>query len=188
MFPGLYNEEVTAQSAAFLLLRSGGQMDMLKLMKLMYLGERLSIQRYGLPLTGDDPVSMEFGPLLSRTYNNAKVTTERQNVWSQWMLPRQGNDIRLRIAIDNPREQLRQLTDAGFGVLSEIWEKFGHMQPLELVDYLHRYCPEWKNPGKTSIPIQQQELLDAIGFSSDEAQNQISWLQSIGTINEKFGS
>jgi hypothetical protein len=39
----------------------------IKLIKLMYLAERLSLQRYGEPLTGDRLVSMPDGPVLSMT-------------------------------------------------------------------------------------------------------------------------
>ena len=70
MAAALFNERRTAQVAAFLLHRAGGSLPLIKLMKLMYLAERLSLQRYGEPLTGDRLVSMGHGPVLSRTYDH----------------------------------------------------------------------------------------------------------------------
>jgi uncharacterized phage-associated protein len=42
-------------------------MSLLALTKLLYLGEWLSLQRFAEPLTGDELVSMQHGPALSRT-------------------------------------------------------------------------------------------------------------------------
>lgn len=47
-----YCEKRAAQTAAFFICRAGGAIEVLKLMKLMYLAERESLARYGEPITG----------------------------------------------------------------------------------------------------------------------------------------
>ena len=49
----LFDERKTAQAAALLLFKAGGRLPLLKLMKLIYLSERLPLQRYGDSITGD---------------------------------------------------------------------------------------------------------------------------------------
>ena len=58
----LFDERKAAEAAAFLLFMAGGKLPLIKLVKLLYLAERLSLQRYGEPLTGDRLVAMPNGP------------------------------------------------------------------------------------------------------------------------------
>ena len=63
----LFQEPKAAQAAAFMLYKANGKLEVLKLMKLMYLAERESFARFGEGLTGDALVSMPYGPVLSMT-------------------------------------------------------------------------------------------------------------------------
>jgi uncharacterized phage-associated protein len=65
-----FSEKKAAQVAAFFLYRAGGQLEILKLMKLMYLAERGSYEKFGEPMIGDKLVSMDNGPVLSITLNH----------------------------------------------------------------------------------------------------------------------
>ena len=47
---GLFDEKKAAQAAAYFLLRAGGRLEVLKLMKLLYLAERRSFEKYGEPM------------------------------------------------------------------------------------------------------------------------------------------
>lgn len=69
----IFSERKAAEAAAFLLLKGGGGLELLKLMKLMYLAERESFKKYGESITGDAFVSMQHGPVLSGTYDFAKA-------------------------------------------------------------------------------------------------------------------
>ena len=62
-----FNEAKAAQTAARLLKLRGGRMSYLKLIKLMYLIDREALLRWGRPVTTDCYVSMDKGPILSRT-------------------------------------------------------------------------------------------------------------------------
>ena len=59
----MYSERRTAQMAAFMLIRCGGQMSHLKLMKLLYLADREAVKRYGRSISEDYAVAMPHGPL-----------------------------------------------------------------------------------------------------------------------------
>ena len=70
-----FNEKKATQAAAYLLRLRGGRMSYMKLIKLLYLADRISLNRRGRPITTDRYVSMDRGPVLSRTLN--LITEER---------------------------------------------------------------------------------------------------------------
>ena len=50
----MFNELKTAQASAYLLHKAGGTMEHLKLMKLLYLADRLSWKEYDKSITGEE--------------------------------------------------------------------------------------------------------------------------------------
>jgi hypothetical protein len=62
-----YNEEKATALACRFLELAGGELEDLKLMKLMYLAEREAIRLRNVGITGDRMVSMKNGPVLKHT-------------------------------------------------------------------------------------------------------------------------
>ena len=125
----LFNERKTAQAAAYLLHRAGGRLPLLKLVKLMYLAERLSLKTYGEPLTGDSLVSMDHGPVLSRTYDQMKGSVRCvEGGWDTWISDRADNDLALKDAsmIRDPERDLLALSEGDLETLESVWSAFGH--------------------------------------------------------------
>ena len=170
--PTLFDERRTAQAAAFLLHRAGGTLPILKLIKLLYLAERHSFQRYGEPLTGDALVAMNNGPVLSATYDHIKGNLpSAQQGWDTWVSSRNGNQVSLRDSdmIRSPEQDLLRLSDSDLEILEETWTQFGHMSPWALVAYTHSdACPEWEHPHGTSRPITYETLFPALGYSPEQ--------------------
>lgn len=50
----MFNEKRAAQMAAYLLRKHGGKMSASKLMTLMYLSDRKSLELHGEPISGDN--------------------------------------------------------------------------------------------------------------------------------------
>ena len=83
----LFNERKAAQAAAYLLCKAGGSLNVLKLVKLMYLAERESLRRYGETITGDALVSMRNGPVLSATLDHINgLVPSCQDGWDSLIL------------------------------------------------------------------------------------------------------
>lgn len=61
-----FNLPKTIQTICYILSRCG-QMDKLKLVKLIYLADRAHFIRHGMPITGDRQVAMPYGPVPSST-------------------------------------------------------------------------------------------------------------------------
>lgn len=53
------------EAACEFLDRAGGQINIMKLVKLLYLLDRLSLDRRGIPVIGGDYLSMRNGPVTS---------------------------------------------------------------------------------------------------------------------------
>ena len=192
MFPAeLFDEKKAAQAAAYFLHRSGGrkEMSVLKLMKLLYLAERRSFERYCEPIIGDRLVSMPHGPVLSITYNH--MNGEMDSVaggWEHWIGDRSGHMLALRNAdmVNTPEQDLLELSDSDLAVLAEIWQEFGHMNEFELRDYTHENCPEWRDPNGSMIPMTFGDLFQALEFSKEKSQECLSRLETLSGINKTF--
>lgn len=188
----LFNEKKASQAAAYFLYRSGPamQMPVLKLMKLLYLAERLSFQRYCEPMIGDRLVSMPHGPVLSVTYNH--MNGELDSVdggWDSWISAR---DQDYEVAIKNP-EQLRsptddllELSDSDVEILNDVWADFGRMTKYQIRDWTHNHCPEWKDPKGSMIPMTFGDLFLALEFSSEKSDKCIQHLSGLKAIKEAF--
>jgi uncharacterized phage-associated protein len=166
----LFDERRAAQAAAFLLFMAGGRLQVLKLMKLLYLAERLSLQRYGNPLTGDRLVSLPRGPALSMTLELINGASSSPEGWESWISSREDHQVTL-VDPDRVRslENLTHLSEADIEVLQETWKNFGRMEQNQLIEYTHNELPEWKDPEGSSLPIRYGDLFVAVGYSPEQA-------------------
>jgi hypothetical protein len=139
----------------------------------MYLAERLSLQRYGEPITGDKLVSMPHGPVLSMTYDHINgALPSAPGGWDTWIADRAGHVLALRdgSTIRSPEQDLQRLSDSDLEVLGEIWAQFGHWDRWALVEYTHSdACPEWQDPEGSSQPIPYEVLFAKLGYSQEQA-------------------
>jgi len=185
----LFNERKTAQAAAFLLYRAGGQLHLIKLMKLLYLAERQSLQKYGEAITGDKLVSMDNGPVLSKTLdyiNGAALSCE--GGWDAWISDRADHIVALRDSsmIRSPEQDLLALSDSDIEILDAVWAEFGHWERWKLVRYTHDKLPEWQDPQGSVLPITYESLFDALGFTQHQADalaNQLATQANLASLN-----
>lgn len=187
----LYSEKKAAQVAAYFLFKAQGRLPVLKLMKLLYLAERRSYEMYGDPIIGDKLVSMEHGPVLSQTLNRINgMTSSEENGWDTWIADRENHDVALRDAsvIRSPEEDLLELSEAEFEVLSETWTKFGHLNKYQIRDLTHRICPEWEDPDGSSFPITLEKLFEALHFDGEQSKLLNTHMREQQRINAAFAS
>lgn len=187
----LFSEKKAAQVAAFFLFQARGRLPVLKLMKLMYLAERRSYQQYGEPIIGDTLVSMEHGPVLSRTLNRINgMTPSAEDGWDMWVSDREGYDVALSDAslIRTPEEDLLELSDVDLSLLAETWAEFGHLSKYQIRDYTHEKCPEWVDPDGSSVPIRMDRLFEVLNFDTNQSQSLVARLDEQRAINSAFAS
>lgn len=166
----MFSERKVAQMAAWFLAQAGGQMPVLKLMKLLYLADRESMNLYDAPMTFDFPVSMPHGPVLSRTLdliNGCQDFTE--GGWEDWVQDRAGHRVEIKIS-PLKESMLGQLSQADLEILSAVWNRFGQMGQWQIRDYTHDQCAEWQDPQGSSRPIPFQAIAQALGRAREVAR------------------
>ncbi|NGO88695.1 DUF4065 domain-containing protein [Halomonas sp. 141] len=165
----MLNEEKVAQIAAYFTWRRGGQMSYLKLMKLMYLADRASMEKYDEPLSHDAWFSMDKGPVLSSVLELMQGGS-RTGEWEKWIAE---GSVRHEVALaqsDCTREAFDELSDADIELLDSVWNDYGSMTRWQLVDFTHEYCSEWVDPNKSARPIPPQDVYKALGKTPEEAE------------------
>ena len=185
-----FDERKAAQAAAFLLHKAGGNLPLLKLMKLMYLAERLSLQRYGDTISGDAFVSMPHGPVLSMTLNHMNdAVPSCAGGWDSWVSDRADNEIGLRdeSMVRSPEADLLALSETDLECLGETWAQFGPWGKYRLRDYTHSdACPEWEDPRGTSRPIPIGRLLKAVGYGPAQVEALTKRMHEQRYVNAAF--
>lgn len=158
----MFCEERVAQMAAYLLSKGGGRMPYLKLMKLMYLSDRESMDRFGEPITGDRMVAVPHGPVLSRSLDLMNGTETGEEGWKNWISD--ADNYELKLLCDSlSRDDLDELSEAEISILDAVYASFGKMSKWEIRDYTHSKCPEWTDPRGGAFTINPENVFRALG-------------------------
>lgn len=186
----LFSEKKAAEVAAYFLLcasKKDASLTRLKLMKLMYLGERLSYERFGFPIIGDALVSMPHGPVLSKTYDLINAESD-EGPWNQLIVEKSGSVLCISDHEGLTDNDLRELSESDIEVLGNIWQEFGRISAIELRDYTHdsNNCPEWQDPDGSSTPIQLETLLAKLGYAAIEVSKIIEGTRKQAWINSRL--
>jgi len=184
----MFSEEKVTQMAAYLLLKHGGRMAYLKLMKLLYLSNRRSIIERGRMMGEDALFSMKHGPVMSNTLDLIRHKHRKGGKYWYSLLKTDGNDLVFR---HDPREVdidevLDRLSRSDLKILDDVYAKFGHMNRFELRDMTHlkEYCPEWEEAGNSNRPIDLKSILIYEGKSEEEANNIIRHMRESEELME----
>lgn len=181
----MFNECKVAQMAAYLLAKDGARMAHLKLMKLLYLSDRRSMEFFGFPITGDHVVAMPHGPVLSMTLNLIDGDVEScENGWESWISDKANHQVSLKRqpSID----LLDELSTADLSCMDAVWNEFGHMDKWQIRDYTHEHCPEWKDPRGSSVAIPYEEIFTALGKSPETASKLCARIESSRSLDNLF--
>lgn len=143
-----------AEVAAIFLQKSDGYINVMKLVKLIYLLDRKSLLERGVPIVGGIYVSMKNGPLTSQILdliNSGRLNKHDDTTWEDHIEARKNHVVSLKSAI------IPTLVSEGeVEMINEIWNEHGSKDQWELRDWCHQNCPEWSDiEGVESIPIQK---------------------------------
>lgn len=178
-----FNERKATEAAAFLLRLRGGKMSYLKLIKLLYLADREALCRWGFSITNDRYVSMDHGPVVSRTYN-LMIDEVEKPFWSKYITPPLGQYELELTAEECPIDALSRAEEK---LLAEIFERYGRMDRWKLRDYTHT-LPEWQDPSGSSLPISIREILEAQNLSPEEIAAITSEIEAAEKAERILGS
>jgi uncharacterized phage-associated protein len=155
--PVWFNSRKAAQVVAFFARQQGGEINVLKLTKLVYIADRKNMEAYDFPICGDKLVSMDNGPVNSMTLNHINGLVATKDGWDEFVADRAGHFV--GTAKQNiPDEDLDELSPAELKTLYAVWKDFGWMDQWQLRDWTHNNCPEWEDPDGSSNPIPYERV------------------------------
>ena len=154
-----FRSRKAAQICAYFSSRSGGHIEKLKLIKLIYLSERKFLSSYHHPMLFDELYSLPHGPICSSTLNGIDDVIHEE-LWNEYVL-KDGNVIVAVKAMN--RDDLDHVSDAEMEVIAGIWDEFATMTASQIRNYTHDHCPEYTETSKARIPISYQQLFEALG-------------------------
>jgi hypothetical protein len=123
---------------------------------MLYIADRKALVEWHRPITGDSFWSLENGPIVSRIYDliRGKIFGPEMEIWRTVFNPRGGDTVSLKEGVKpNTKPLSRREKEA-------LKEAYARIQPLsigEVIDLVHKF-PEWRNPGKSSLPIDPKTI------------------------------
>lgn len=168
-----------------LLERAGGEMNVMKLVKLIYLVDRLSFEWRGIPVVGGGYLSMKNGPVTSEVLdliNSGSLAEVNDTTWCAHIEDRQGHNVSL---ISMP-ERL-YVSDAEVEIIEEVWSQHGSKDQWQLRDWCHDNCPEWtaRDSGRSSIML--GSIGSALGKSQEAIRRMRHEAQSLSFLDAVLG-
>lgn len=174
------DEEKATQVAARLLRYAGGSMDELKFIKVMYLIDREALLRWSSPITNDVFFSLPAGPVQSGICDLVRHESRPNGFWKKHIAT-QRKKLLVKLVKDPGAGRLSEAEEA---LIDELSEKYKDWRPTKVRDFTHK-LPEWKDPGRGSIPIEISEILQATR-PMEEAEKIARELASMRRVRLQF--
>jgi uncharacterized phage-associated protein len=181
-----FNIGKATEAACVFLERGGGQMNIMKLVKLVYLLDRLSLDRRGIPVCGGDYLSMRNGPVTSEVLDlvdAGRLAGEGDRRWEQCIGARTNHEVRLE------KQPVREhLSDAEVSLLDEVWAEHGGKDQWQLVDWCHAHCREWVPVANGCAPISVEQVGMALGKSAEQVARLRQEAAELNQLDEIFSA
>lgn len=140
-----------------------------KIIKLLYLADRKSLEESGYSITEDSYVSMKNGPVLSGLYDLIKNRYKDKAVQYYWnsKFATENYDLLQICSFISTGE----LSKSDMDILDSVDKRFHFVPYPRMIDFVHdpRNCPEWKDT-QSSIFLSESEILSHLGFSKEEIE------------------
>ena len=167
--PFMYKK--ATQALNYFARKSGGVINKMKAIKLIYFADRYHLRKYGRPLTNDEYLAMSFGPVNSGTKDIAEMSD---------FLGDKERDYAIRYVAPSDRHSVRSIGQLEIEVFSKTdlealgfaWKTFGNYDQFELAEITHKF-PEWKRHEEelnysSRVRMNYEDFLDDSGEDLDE--------------------
>ncbi len=176
-----FDAKKATQVACLFIQKEADSINIMKLVKLIYLLDRLSIVRRGIPVVGGDYFSMKNGPVISEILDliNSGTLYFVKTDWKKYISDRENHMVTI---VESPGTD--QLSESEKKMINQIYLQHGEKNQYQLREWCHRNCPEWHGITKGRKEISVERILQVSGKSSEikkviREQNEIEYLDSI---------
>ena len=179
-----YNPRKAAQVVSYLVRGRGGRTDIIDVIKLVYLSDRAFMDRFDRPILFDDLYCLDSGPIDSTTYDSLKVHGKLSDPWSEYLLPRKGNEIALSRELTS--EDFDELSTAEERAMDDVLSEHRNRRSFALVEWIHHNCREWVSPRGTSSHLSYSDVWTALGRGDDQnMEDHINELRSLAEAHKE---
>lgn len=138
-----FNFKKSVQALNLLAIKSGGRINKMKALKLIWLADRLHTRKYGRSITGDDYFALPKGPVPSATRDILEANDHLGDIAMDYASEYISQDT-------HDKFYYRSLTEANQNVFSQtdldvlalVFDTFGTVGHFELSELSHHF-PEW---------------------------------------------
>jgi uncharacterized phage-associated protein len=141
-------------------------MTRLRLLKLLFIADRMSIKEMGFPILGSKIVAMDNGPLHSAIYDLIKGNHPAEPIWSKYIMTDGPRDV---VMVDEP--DLSKLSRPEIALLARVSDD--HVQQDDwTISNLTREFEEWKQYYSKGTPaeIPLEAVIDGAGRGQDKEE------------------
>jgi len=132
----------TTQALNYFACQSGGHINKMKALKLLYFADRFHLRKYGRPITNDEYFAMSYGPVPSGAKDLVAGSDFRPDSEKAYAGQYLNTIERYELSsLSGPDCEVFSKTDQE--ALKFAWKRFGGLKEFELAQLTHEY-PEWK--------------------------------------------
>ena len=178
----VFNEEKAAEAASYLLSLNNGSMPYMKLLKLLYISDRIFLSQYHASITTDFYYSLPRGPVATAIFDCIKHPEDfpSDSPWNK------------SIATDQPSYSVilkkpfvaEWTSEVEREVMSSVYEKYKDQDQFSISELTHSF-PEWKNPEGSRIPLFIEDILDSTIPDKKEREEALNDIRLSAWIAEK---
>ena len=156
------------QAVGVLLRREGKRASRLRLLKLLYIADRIAVEKSGSPILGSKIVAMRHGPVHSDIFDLIKGVHIDEPAWSRHFR-NVGRDVVLE---EEP--EVGRLSRYEVELLNQVVDQRINLSDWDVAEETHGF-DEWRrsypDPSEnTSRPIPLELLIAAVGRAADKAE------------------
>jgi len=156
------------QALNWLATKSGGRINKMKALKLVYLADRYHLRKYGRLITNDSYFAMDYGPVPSGVKDLAEASDflgeDEQAYCYKYIRP--VNQYTLE-SLAEPDFDI--FSDSDIESLTFAWETFSHLNKFNLAELTHEY-PEWKRH-QQALKLDSRIQMNLVDFFEDPDDN-----------------
>jgi len=161
-----FHAEKATEAAMIFLSKETTESTVLKLVKLIYLAERSSIEKRDLPIFGGSYFSMKDGPVLSEAYSlmDGEGLEKDQQFWDQIISERHGRGNTLKV------KEVRvpnALSRAEIRIIEEVQEQHANRTAWEIRNWCHENIPEYEEVTSGRRPIWINSIALKVGADTE---------------------
>lgn len=140
--PMSFSYKKTTQALNYFARQSGGRINKMKALKLLFFADRFHLRKYGRPITNDEYFAMNYGPVPSGGKDLVEGSDFRPDVEKAYAGQFLDAVNRYEFSsVDEIDAPVFSRTDQE--ALEYVWNHFGSQDEFQLAKLTHEY-PEWK--------------------------------------------